>query len=146
METSIARVVVHRPGQVVALDTTPLPVKVRESVFGEPMSVHLTLALDVYTHSIVAFRLTLVSDASVDVAMLLRDVMMPPPLREAGARRWSGPIRVSRQRWWRSSPTTRSQGSRSSPRDGYHRPRVGLKNHALEHCSTTYKPPLALLI
>jgi hypothetical protein len=82
VETSIARVVVHRPGQVVALDTTPLPVKVRESVFGEPVSVHLTLALDVYTHSIVAFRLTLVSDTSVDVAMLLRDVMMPLPLRE----------------------------------------------------------------
>lgn len=77
-----AHVVVHRPGQVVALDTTVLPVKVRESVFAEPVSVHLTLALDVYTHSIVAFRLTLVSDTSVDVAMLLRDVMMPLPLRE----------------------------------------------------------------
>ena len=40
------------------------------------------LALDLYTHSLVAFRLTLVSDTSVDVAMLLRDVMMPLPLRE----------------------------------------------------------------
>ncbi|MFG3602642.1 COG3415 family protein [Micromonospora chersina] len=77
-----AHVVVHRPGQVVALDTTLLPVKVRETVFAEPASVHLTLALDVYTHSIVAFRLTLVSDTSVDVAMLLRDVMMPVPLRD----------------------------------------------------------------
>jgi hypothetical protein len=74
-------VVVHRPGQVVALDTTVLPVKVRESVFGEPVSAHLT-ALDAYTHSVVAFRLTLVSDTSVDVAMLLRDVMMPLPMRE----------------------------------------------------------------
>jgi hypothetical protein len=74
-------VVVHRPGQVVALDTTVLPVKVRETVFGQPVSVHLTLALDVYTHSLPAFRLTLVSDTSVDVAMLLRDVMMPLPLR-----------------------------------------------------------------
>src|SRR5205807_5373979 len=54
-------VVVSRPGQVVALDTTILPVKVREGVFGEPVSVHLTLGLDVYTHSLVAFRLTLVS-------------------------------------------------------------------------------------
>jgi hypothetical protein len=77
-----ARVVVHRPGQVVALDTTPLPVKVRESVFGEPVSVMLTLALDLYTHSIVAFRLTPVADTAVDIAMLLRDVMMPLPLRE----------------------------------------------------------------
>jgi len=75
-------VVVHRPGQVVALDTTILPVKVRETVFGEPVSVHLTLALDVYTHSLSAFRLTLVSDSSLDVAMLLRDVMMPLPLRD----------------------------------------------------------------
>jgi hypothetical protein len=74
-------VVVHRPGQIVALDTTLLPVKVRENVFGDPVSAHLTLALDVYTHSLVAFRLTLVSDTSVDVAMLLRDVMMPLPLR-----------------------------------------------------------------
>lgn len=75
-------IVVHRPGQVVALDTTLLPVKVRETVFGDPVSVHLTLALDVNTHSLVAFRLTLVSDTSVDVAMVLRDVMMPLPLRE----------------------------------------------------------------
>ncbi|MFJ4806656.1 transposase [Streptomyces murinus] len=77
-----ARVVVHRPGQVVALDTTPLPVKVREAVFGEPVSVMLTMALDLYTHSIVAFRLTVVADTAVDVAMLLRDVMMPLPMRE----------------------------------------------------------------
>jgi hypothetical protein len=75
-------VIVTRPGQVVALDTTILPVKVREGVFGEPVSVHLTLALDAYTHSLVAFRLTMVSDSSVDVAMLLRDMMMPLPLRE----------------------------------------------------------------
>ena len=39
------------------------------------------LALDVCTHSLCAFRLTLVSDTSVDVAMLLRDVMMPLPMR-----------------------------------------------------------------
>jgi hypothetical protein len=82
LATSGQHVVVHRPGQVVALDTTILPVKVRESVFGEPVSVHLTVALDAYTHSLVAFRLTMVSDSPVDVAMLLRDMMMPLPLRE----------------------------------------------------------------
>ncbi|MFE7567749.1 transposase [Streptomyces sp. NPDC057539] len=74
-------VLVTRPGQVVALDTTILPVMVREGVFGDPVRVHLTLALDVYTHSICAFRLTLVSDTSVDVAMVLRDVMLPLPMR-----------------------------------------------------------------
>ncbi len=81
LPTSGGHVVVHRPGQVVALDTTILPVKVRETVFGEPVSVHLTLGLDVYTHSLVAFRLTLVSDSAVDVAMLLRDMTMPLPMR-----------------------------------------------------------------
>lgn len=35
---SHVHVVVHRPGQVVALDTTPLPVKVRDGMFGEPAS------------------------------------------------------------------------------------------------------------
>lgn len=79
--TSGQHVVVHRPGQVVALDTTVLPVKVRETVFGDPVSMHLTLALDVYTHSLSAFRLTLVSDSAVDVAMLLRDITMPLPMR-----------------------------------------------------------------
>jgi hypothetical protein len=82
IEASGVPVAVHRPGQVVALDTTPLPVKVRDGVFGEPVSAHLTLALDVFTHSAVAFRLTLVSDTSVDIAMLLRDVMMPLPMRD----------------------------------------------------------------
>lgn len=75
-------VVVSRPGQIVALDTTVLPVKVRETVFSQPVSACLTLGLDVYTHSLVAFRLTLVSDTAVDVAMLLRDIMMPLPMRQ----------------------------------------------------------------
>ena len=82
IDPSRVHIVVHRPGQVVALDTTPLPVKVRDGMFGEPASVHLTIALDLFTHSVVAFRLTLVSDTSVDIAMLLRDVMMPLPMRE----------------------------------------------------------------
>jgi hypothetical protein len=74
-------VVIHRPGQVVAFYTTPLPVLVRETVFSEPVEAHLSLALDCYTHSLVAFRITLVSEKSVDVAMLLRDVMTPLPMR-----------------------------------------------------------------
>jgi hypothetical protein len=79
--TSGEHVVIHRPGQVVVLDSTILPVKVRETVFGDPVSVHLTLAMDVFTRSMVGFRLTLVSDAAIDVAMLLRDITMPLPMR-----------------------------------------------------------------
>jgi hypothetical protein len=79
--TGKSRVVISRPGQVIALDTTPLPVKILDDVFAEPISVDLTLALDAYSHSLVAFRLTPGSDSSVDVAMLLRDVMLPLPMR-----------------------------------------------------------------
>ncbi|MEV5787955.1 transposase [Streptomyces sp. NPDC052287] len=81
LESTGEHVLIERPGQVVALDTTVLPVMVRESVFHDPVTVHLTLALDVYTHSIVGFRMTLVSDTSTDVAMLLRDLTMPLPMR-----------------------------------------------------------------
>lgn len=76
------RMVVHRPGQVLVLDSTPMPVKLRETVFGEAVTATLTLALDLYTHALPAFRLTLQSDTSVDVAMLLRDVMLPLPMRD----------------------------------------------------------------
>ncbi|WP_406468951.1 transposase [Streptomyces sp. NBC_01594] len=74
-------VVASRPGQVVVLDSTPLPVKVLDDVFGTPITVHLTIALDAYTHSIVAFRLTPVAESSIEVAMLLRDVLSPLPMR-----------------------------------------------------------------
>lgn len=74
-------VVVRRPGQVLALDTTVLPVKVREQVFGGTVSARLLLALDLYTHTLAGFRLTLVSDTSVEVAMLLRDVATPTRMR-----------------------------------------------------------------
>lgn len=76
------RMVVHRPGQVLVLDSTPMPVKLRETVLGEAVTATLTLALDLYTHALPAFRLTLQSDTSVDVAMLLRDVMLPLPMRD----------------------------------------------------------------
>ncbi|MEV4244531.1 hypothetical protein AB0J63_14080 [Streptosporangium canum] len=84
VETGRSKVVISRPGQVVVVvDTTPLPAKVLDDVFGVPISVDLTLALalDAYTHSLVAFRLTPGSDASIEVAMLLRDVLLPLPMR-----------------------------------------------------------------
>ncbi|WP_424217764.1 transposase (plasmid) [Streptomyces sp. BI20] len=76
-----AAVIATRPGQVVVLDSTPLPVKVLDDVFGTPITVHLTIALDACTHSIVAFRLTPIAESSIEVAMLLRDVLAPLPMR-----------------------------------------------------------------
>jgi hypothetical protein len=82
IEAAKVHVTVSRPGQVVALDTTPLPVKVREHVFGDPVTASLTLALDMFTHSAVAFRLTLVSDTAAGIAMMLRDIRMPLPMQD----------------------------------------------------------------
>ncbi|WP_210608894.1 DDE-type integrase/transposase/recombinase [Streptomyces rhizosphaericus] len=81
VDTGGSTVTITRPGQVVVLDTTPFPVKLRDDVFGEPITVDLTLGLDAFTHSLVAFRLTPESDSSIEVAMLLRDVMLPLPMR-----------------------------------------------------------------
>ncbi len=114
LPTKNGHVLVTRPGQVVALDTTILPVMVRENVFGDPVTVHFTLALDVYTHSICAFRLTLVSDSSVDVAMMLRDVMLPLPMREEWGEDMEWPYPGCRPPWSPSSPVTRWPPCRSS--------------------------------
>ena len=81
MPTQGQPVIATRPGQIVFLDTNSFDVLVRDGLFGLPVEAKLTLALDVYTRSIVGFRFTLVSDKSVDVAMVIRDVMMPMPMR-----------------------------------------------------------------
>ncbi|MFE2729336.1 transposase [Kitasatospora sp. NPDC059327] len=81
VETGASRVTITRPGQVLVLDTTPFPVKLCDDVFGEPITADLTLGLDAFTHSLAAFRLTPGSDSSIEVAMLLRDVMLPLPMR-----------------------------------------------------------------
>jgi len=70
-----------RPGQIVMLDTSDWDALIRDGLFGDPTTAKLTLAVDVYTRSIVGFRFTLTSDKSIDVAMVLRDVMMPMPMR-----------------------------------------------------------------
>ncbi|MFJ3229353.1 hypothetical protein ACIPJS_39490 [Streptomyces sp. NPDC086783] len=54
-----------------------LPVMVREQVVGDPVKMNLTLTLDVCAHLLLAFRPSLVSDTSVDGAIVLRDVTMP---------------------------------------------------------------------
>ncbi|MER7221063.1 MULTISPECIES: hypothetical protein [Streptomyces] len=73
------RVVVHRPGQVMVLDSTRLSVLLRETVFGEAVSAMLTVGLGLCAHSLSAFRLTLGSDTSTDV-------MLPLPMRDGWGR------------------------------------------------------------
>ncbi|WP_307843578.1 transposase [Streptomyces sp. B15] len=90
-EPAAPPVVALRPGQVVALDTQTVPVKLLDDVFSDPVTVSLTLALDVFTRSIVAFRLNVGSDTGVDVAMVLRDVMLPLPMRPGWGKEMAWP-------------------------------------------------------
>ena len=101
--------------------------KVRDGVFGDPVSVMLTLALDMFTHSAVAFRLTLVSDTAVDIAMLLRDIMMPLPMRDGWGpeMEWPYPGVPGRHRCrLRRAPGRRAPVLR--PGDRHHGPRRSL--------------------
>ena len=113
------------------LDTTPLPVKVLDDVFSEPISVDLTLALDAYSHSLVAFRLTPGSDSSVDVAMLLRDVMLPLPMRPGWSEDMEWPYPGIPARWWRSSPAPGGRSAVLRPGDSDQRSRQRLQEPSL---------------
>ena len=68
-----------------------------------------------FTHSAVAFRLTLVSDTAVDIAMLLRDIMMPLPMRDGWGPAMEWPYPGSR-RIVADFAGHRVAGLRSSPR------------------------------
>ncbi|MFH9348167.1 Mu transposase C-terminal domain-containing protein [Kitasatospora sp. NPDC017646] len=74
-------VIATRPGEVVMLDTTPLDVMAFDPGTGTTMRVELTIALDVATRSILAWRLTPEGTKGIDIGLLLSDVMTPEPMR-----------------------------------------------------------------
>ncbi|MFI5803729.1 Mu transposase C-terminal domain-containing protein [Streptomyces sp. NPDC051561] len=76
-------VVARRPGEVVMLDTTPLDVMAYDPGSDAKIRVELTLALDVATRSILAWRLTPEGTKAIDIGLLLADVMTPEPMRPA---------------------------------------------------------------
>jgi transposase InsO family protein len=71
----------QRPGQVVLLDTTPLDVKAYDPDVDDVIGVELTVALDVATRSILAWRITVEGTQAVDIGLLLADMMAPEPMR-----------------------------------------------------------------
>lgn len=71
-----------RPGEVVLLDTTSLDVFALDPITLKWASLELTLALDLYTRSILAWRFTHRGTKGVDAALLLRDIINPTPLRD----------------------------------------------------------------
>ncbi|MGO4630377.1 transposase [Streptomyces sp. 2RAF24] len=80
-DRTFGNVIAHRPGQVVMLDTTPLDVLAFDPAMNDTYNVELTLALDVATRSILAWRLTPLGTKAIDIGLLLADVMTPEPMR-----------------------------------------------------------------
>jgi len=74
-------VIATRPGEVVMLDTTPLDVLAFDPASGGTISVELTVALDVATRSLLAWRLTPLGTKAIDIGLLLADTMTPEPMR-----------------------------------------------------------------
>ena len=85
-----------RPGEVVLIDSSPLDAHALDQVSYRWVSVQLTLAYDLYTRSIVGWRLTPRDAGKVDAAFILYDTITPEPMRpswpqEASfARRYAG--------------------------------------------------------
>ncbi|MFE7130533.1 Mu transposase C-terminal domain-containing protein [Streptomyces sp. NPDC057638] len=84
-DRTFGNVIAHRPGQVVMLDTTPLDVFAYDPVMNDTYNVELTIALDIATRSILAWRLTPLGTKAIDIGLLLADVMTPEPMRPAWA-------------------------------------------------------------
>ncbi|MGW0194087.1 hypothetical protein [Nonomuraea sp. NPDC003201] len=70
-----------RPGQVVMIDATPLDVIAYDPIGDVTHKVHLVLAIDVATRTLLAWRMTIGDTRAVDVVMLLNDAVTPEPMR-----------------------------------------------------------------
>jgi transposase InsO family protein len=79
-----------RHGQYVLIDSSPWDVLAWDPVSGRFVALELTIALDLYTRSIVGFRFTPRTTKGVDAALLLFDIVAPKQMvYDAPAGAWS---------------------------------------------------------
>lgn len=76
------RAFASRLGELVLIDSTPLDCHAMDPVSGAWQSVHLTIALDLCTRSLLAWRYTPGAPTAADATMLLRDVVTPKQVGE----------------------------------------------------------------
>jgi transposase InsO family protein len=89
-DTPYRRFAATRPGEYVLIDCTPLDVYAVDPVSFDWISLVLTIALDLYTRSILAWRFTPREAKDIDAALLLADIIRPKPMRDGwpAAARW----------------------------------------------------------
>ena len=66
----------NRPGQTILIDSTVLDVFALDPITGQWIKLQLTIAIDLYTRSLVAWRFTQ-DTKGIDVALLLYDIIRP---------------------------------------------------------------------
>jgi len=76
----LGSLVAERPGEYVVIDTTSLDVFAIDPFTFQWVRLDLTVALDLCTRSVLAFRLTPFSTQGVDLALLLSDLLSPTPM------------------------------------------------------------------
>lgn len=81
---SYGRLRASRPGEYLLLDTTPLDVFAMEPLTLRWVRVELTIAMDLYSRSIVGLRLSPVSTKAVDAAVVLFETLRPGSRRSTG--------------------------------------------------------------
>lgn len=76
----------NRPGELVLIDSTPLDAFALDPYSFEWIRLQLTIAYDLYSRSLLAWRFTPVSTKAVDAALLLYDMLRPKKMQPG----WSG--------------------------------------------------------
>lgn len=80
-QTPYSQFFATRPGEMLVIDSTPLDAFALDPVSFQWVQVQLTIALDLYTRSLCAWRFTPVSTKAVDAALLLYDVIRPKTMQ-----------------------------------------------------------------
>ncbi len=81
-DTPYSHFAATRPGEMVAIDSTPFDAFAMDPYSFEWVQVQLTIAIDIYTRSLVAWRFTPVSTKGVDAALLLYDTVRPKAMQQ----------------------------------------------------------------
>ncbi|MFS0755128.1 Mu transposase C-terminal domain-containing protein [Noviherbaspirillum sp. 1P10PC] len=81
-DTPYSHFAATRPGEMLAIDSTPFDAFAMDPYSYEWVQIQLTIALDIFTRSVVAWRFTPVSTKGVDAALLLYDTVRPKAMQQ----------------------------------------------------------------
>lgn len=84
-------VVAFRPGEIVMIDTTRLDVFAYDPAADTDVPCEITLAIDLYSRSLLGWRITPRGTKDIDIGLVVADAMTPEPMR-AG---WPETLRFS---------------------------------------------------